>query len=103
MCHGRSVSQFHQTEGGAVEAMTHLGSIELEDGEDGLDPKATLKAQGVFMAQYTKKRWRQETGAKDNGAGSRLHSAEIVYSFTGGDECEGSANGARSGAQFLRI
>lgn len=50
------------------------------------------------MAQYTKKRWRQQTDAQDNSPGSRLHSAEIVYSFTGGDQCEGSASGARSGA-----
>jgi hypothetical protein len=82
---------------------THLGSIQMEDGADGLDPKATSKSQGVFMAQYTKKRWRQEISAKDNGAGSRLHSAEIVYSFTDGDQCEGSANGARSGKQSSRI
>ena len=97
LCHGRSVSQFHVPPAGPPESLTHLGNIVLEDGTDG-QGKAAIKSPGIFVAQYSKKRRREETGRSAGGHGSRLHSAEIVYSFTGGDQCEGSSNGERSGA-----
>jgi hypothetical protein len=95
VCHGRSVTQYHETSG-PPESVTHLGSIQLEDGEDGEDGQGTgaLESPGVFMAQYSKKLSKNAAGHS-----SRLHSAEIVYSFTGGDQCKGSATGVRFGAQ----
>ena len=92
VCHGRSVTQYHETSG-PPESVTHLGSIQLEDGADG-HGNGALESPGVFMAQYSKKLSRSAAGHS-----SRLHSGEIVYSFTGGDQCEGSATGVRFGTQ----
>ena len=60
---------------------------------------------GTFVAQYTKKQQQAEgsSGSGSGGGGSRLHSAEIVHSFSGGDSCEGAADGQRSGAPIRSV
>lgn len=112
MCHGKTVIQYHERSGsipGPPEHLTQLGSFLLEDGAEG-HGTASPESPGVFVARYSRERrqtasnpGKGKTSSGARGHGSRLHSAEIVYSFVGGDRCEGSANGGRSGAHVFAV